>query len=36
MEFEDPFPLKGKGHDRFGFSSWMAQLYFDNLVITPL
>jgi len=36
MEFDDPFPLAGKGHDRFGFSSWDADLYFDNLRITPL
>ncbi len=36
MEFDDPFPLKGKGHDRFGFSSWEAQLFFDNLRIEPL
>ncbi len=36
MRFDDPIPLKGKGHDRFGFSSWEAQLFFDNLTITPL
>ncbi len=36
MEFNDPFPLEGKGQDRFGFSSWDAQLYFDNLKIEPL
>ena len=36
MEFDDPFPLKGEGHDRFGFSSWESQLYFDNLKIQPL
>jgi hypothetical protein len=36
MEFDDPLPLVGKGHDRFGFSSWEAQLYFDNLRIEPL
>lgn len=36
MEFDDPFPLEGKGHDRFGFSSWEAQLYFDNLSIKSL
>ena len=36
MEFDDPIPLAGSGHDRFGFSSWEAQLYFDNLSITPL
>jgi hypothetical protein len=36
MEFDDPLPLEGKGHDRFGFSSWEAQLFFDNLKIEPL
>ena len=36
MEFDDPLPLAGTGHDRFGFSSWEAQLYFDNLKIEPL
>ncbi len=36
MEFDDPFPLHGKGNDRLGFSSWDAQLFFDNLVIEPL
>jgi hypothetical protein len=36
MKFDDPFPLKGAGHDRFGFSSWEAQLFFDNLSVTPL
>ena len=36
MDFEDPMPLTGKGHDRFAFSSWESQLYFDNLTITAL
>lgn len=36
MEFDDPFPLAGKGHDRFGFSSWEAQLFFDNLKVEAL
>lgn len=36
MQFDDPFPLSGKRHDRFGFSSWESQLYFDNLSIAPL
>jgi len=36
MRFDDPMPLKGKGHDRFAFSSWEAQLYFDNLTVTAL
>jgi hypothetical protein len=36
IEFNDPFPLKGPKHDRLGFSSWEAQLFFDNLTIEPL
>jgi hypothetical protein len=36
MEFDDPFPLEGQGHDRFGFSGWEAQLFFDNLSVQPL
>jgi len=36
LGFEDPSPLEGKGHDRFGFSSWDADLFFDNLRIEPL
>jgi hypothetical protein len=36
MEFDDPFPLVGSKHDRFAFSSWEADLYFDNLKIAPL
>jgi len=36
MRFNDPFPLAGKGHDRFGFVSWESQLYFDNLRVMPL
>jgi hypothetical protein len=36
MEYDDPEPLRGRGHDRFGFSSWDSDLYFDNLTIRPL
>ncbi len=36
MRFEDPLPLTGKGHDRFAFSGWEAQLYFDNLSVQAL
>ncbi|MCA2979564.1 MAG: hypothetical protein INH41_08235 [Myxococcaceae bacterium] len=36
MRFDDPMPLKGQGHDRFGFSSWEAQLFFDDLSVKPL
>jgi hypothetical protein len=36
MRFDDPMPLVGEKHNRFGFSSWESQLYFDNLKVTPL
>lgn len=36
LQFDDPFPLQGTGHDRFGFSSWETPLYFDNLSIESL
>jgi len=36
MEFNDPYPLTGKNHDRFGFSSWESQTSFDDLVVRPL
>ena len=36
MEFNDPFPFKGPDHDRFGFSSWESQLFFDNLRVEAL
>lgn len=36
MEWDDPAPLRGAGHDRFGFSSWEADLYFNNLKVTGL
>ena len=36
MEMTDPSPLSGKGNDRFGFSSWSNDTYFDNLKITAL
>jgi len=36
MEYDDPEPLRGRGHDRFGFSSWEADVFFDDLSINPL
>lgn len=36
LEFDDAEPLKGRGHNHFGFNNWNAPLYFDNLRITPL
>jgi hypothetical protein len=36
LRLDDPSPLSGPGHDRFGFSSWDADLFFDDLRIEPL
>ncbi len=36
LELDDPRPLEGAGHDRFGFSGWEADLFFDNLRIRAL
>ncbi len=36
LEYDDPRPLGGPGHDRFGFSSWDADVFFDDLRIQPL
>jgi hypothetical protein len=36
MTYDDPKPLEGADHDRFGFSSWEADVFFDNLRIDPL
>jgi hypothetical protein len=33
LELTDPAPLTGSSHDRFGFSSWQNDTYFDNLKI---
>jgi hypothetical protein len=33
---EDPAPLRGAGHDHFGFNNWDVPVCFDNLVVTPL
>jgi hypothetical protein len=36
LNLADPKPLKGKGHDHFGFNDWEVPLCFDNLKVTPL
>ena len=36
LELDDPEPLRGEGHDRFGFSSWQADVWFDDLAVEPL
>lgn len=36
MEYDDPAPLHGSGHDRFGFSTWESDVFFDNLSVKAL
>ncbi|MFL5345971.1 MAG: hypothetical protein ACJ8AT_14365 [Hyalangium sp.] len=36
LELTDPFPLKGRGHDRLGLSGFESEIYFDNLRVLPL
>jgi hypothetical protein len=36
LSFTDPNPLKGPGHEHFGFNNWEVPLCFDNLKIAPL
>lgn len=36
LDFSDPDPLAGPGHEYFAFNDWDALVHFDNLVITPL
>ena len=35
-ELVDSEPLSGRGHDHFAFNNWQSDVYFDNLVISPL
>jgi len=32
----DHEPLRGRGHDHFALNNWQADVWFDNLKITPL
>lgn len=36
LEYFDPSPLSGAGHDRFAFNNWESEVTFDNLQIEPL
>ncbi len=36
LQYEDPKPLEGIGHEYFAFNNWETDTWFDNLVITPL
>lgn len=33
---DDPQPLEGPGHEFFAMSGWQSELWYDELVITPL
>ncbi len=34
--YADPEPLRGQGHEHFGFNDWQVKVCFDNLRVTPL
>ena len=36
LEFDDPEPLAGRGHEYFGFNNWESPVSFDNLIIRSL
>jgi hypothetical protein len=36
LEYEDPDPLVGRGHEYFGFNNWEAPVSFEYLVIRAL
>lgn len=36
FSFIDPIPLKGPGHDHFGFNDWDVSVCFDNVLVVPL
>ena len=36
FEFPDSNPLRGRGHDHFGFNNWEVKVCFDDIGVTPL
>jgi hypothetical protein len=36
LEFDDPEPLRGAGHESFAFNNWESEVIFDDLVIRAL
>ncbi len=36
LQYVDPRPLDGMGHEYLGFNNWETDTWFDNLVISPL
>jgi hypothetical protein len=35
LGFPDPEPLRGPGHDHFGFNNWQARVCFDDVRVSP-
>jgi len=36
LTYDDPMPLRGRGHEYFGFTNWSSPVNFDDLVIQNL
>lgn len=36
LQYDDPQPLDGPGHESLGFNNWETDTWFDNLSITPI
>jgi hypothetical protein len=36
LTYPDSQPLRGVGHEHFGFNDWQVRVCFDNLRVTPL
>lgn len=36
LTYRDEEPLRGPGHEHFGFNDWQVRVCFDNLRVTPL
>ena len=36
IEFDDPAPLAGPGHEHFAINNWESEVYFDDLVVYEL
>jgi hypothetical protein len=36
LEFDDPEPLRGAGHEQFAFNNWESEVTFDDLVIRAI
>jgi hypothetical protein len=36
LEYDDPRPYAGAGHEYFAFNNWESDVWFDDLTVTPL